>query len=146
MKTVERFFSKVKYSHDCWVWDSSRNQKGYGEFSIKENGQWKNKKAHRWSFEYFIEPLNDKWCLHHCDNPACVNPFHLFKGNNSDNMLDCVSKNRHNHARKDFCKNGHRFDRLNTYITKEGHRSCRACKKIAKKRFMRKRRGSDGKV
>lgn len=32
---------------------------------------------------------------HHCDNPKCVRPSHLFLGTNNDNRQDSVLKDRH---------------------------------------------------
>jgi hypothetical protein len=35
---------------------------------------------------------------HRCDNPACINPEHLFLGTHDENMDDCRAKERHAHG------------------------------------------------
>ena len=37
--------------------------------------------------------------LHHCDNPSCCNPKHLFVGTVRDNNIDCALKDRYSSAK-----------------------------------------------
>ncbi len=88
----ERFLAKVDSTQDCWLWQDALSPSGYGTFHM--NG--KNHRAHRISYLLFVGEIpKGHFVCHHCDNPRCVNPKHLFTGTNSDNMKDSGKKGRH---------------------------------------------------
>ena len=86
-----------KDSNGCWIWKGRRNKAGYG---VMETGSLLNgtknhsARVHRLIFEIFKGPIGNMHVLHKCDNPACVNPDHLFLGSHQDNMRDAFSKGR----------------------------------------------------
>lgn len=86
----ERFWEKVNTSMKCWFWQGHISRLGYGKFMGRH--------AHRvaWELTNGFIPASLDVC-HSCDNPACVNPQHLFLGTASDNIKDCVNKGRLNH-------------------------------------------------
>lgn len=76
----------------CWEWSGTRSgTTGYGM------AQWEGKTiyAHRLSWEFHCGPIpSGLFVLHHCDNPPCWNPAHLFLGTPHDNTTDAVRKGR----------------------------------------------------
>ena len=95
-KTISRFWAKVQKGDSCWLWTASKRNKGYGAFCWHEDGRPVQGRAHVFSYRLHFGPVPPGLCiLHTCDNPACVNPAHLFPGSKSDNNADMRRKGRH---------------------------------------------------
>lgn len=91
---LDRFWDKVdkRDAGSCWEWTAYKQGKGYGLIGTA-NG---SARAHRISWRIHNGPIpKGLFVLHRCDNPACVNPDHLFLGTHKDNMSDRQRKKRH---------------------------------------------------
>jgi hypothetical protein len=96
---ADRFWQKVILvddSHSCWEWQGYRQKRGYGII-----GEMKRQiLTHRCSWALTYGPVPDgKMVLHHCDNPPCVRPNHLFLGSQKDNSDDMIAKGRNRQPR-----------------------------------------------
>lgn len=129
------FWEKVQRgtADECWPWTRSCVSAGYGGFQMQ--GKWWS--THRLAYALtYGEIPEDQWVLHHCDNPPCCNPAHLFLGGPPENTADMWNKGRQGvdpeAMRARFraithCPQGHEYTEANTYVYPDGRRKCRAC-------------------
>lgn len=87
------FWSHVTKGDQCWSWNGVKSNSGYGKMSRRGVAVF----AHRFSWElHNARPVPyGLFVLHHCDNPICVRPDHLFVGSLKDNIHDAMRKGRH---------------------------------------------------
>jgi hypothetical protein len=105
----------------CWNWFGS-SSKGYGVVQVNNKQYLVTRVVASILLELDIN--NSKiFVCHHCDNPSCFNPGHLFLGNHQINCQDKSSKGRHPNQRKTHCPKGHLLDGKNNL----GRRYCKTC-------------------
>lgn len=92
---IRKSYEKFVIKHDgCWDWSGYKNNHGYGVLAAI-GGKGKTTKAHRASWIIHKGDIPEGlWILHHCDNPACSNPDHLYAGTPKDNSRDAYARNR----------------------------------------------------
>ena len=127
MRTEDRLFSKVIKTDSCWQWSGYTTKAGYGRIRINDKMEY----AHRVSYQLFINELEDGLeVLHTCNNPSCINPYHLRQGTHKENMEQMANENRHPFKNKTHCKQGHEYTEENTG-KRTGGRYCKTCNRLS---------------
>lgn len=93
---IARMIESTKDAREkrCIEWPNNRNAGGYGL------AYWRGRRqlAHRLAFAVAqnvdVESLIGVVIRHKCDNPACINQWHLESGTQADNVQDMIDRNR----------------------------------------------------
>lgn len=93
---VGAFWSQTRAVNGCSEWTGQYNGprgKTYGLFTIRRDGRRVRLMAHRVALT-LATGVDGHFACHHCDNPPCVNPGHLYWGDAKTNSEDMVRRGR----------------------------------------------------
>lgn len=107
-QNIKRFWSHVNKcsgmfaivngkKSECWLWTAGCDEAGYGRLTLDGKVIFAHQASFMFSRKLKVRP-KDLTC-HHCDNPPCVRPSHLFKGTPLSNMVDMIKKGRDKKAK-----------------------------------------------
>ncbi len=141
----ERFWEKVEFTDDCWIWQAAAAN-GYGVFTMAKNevGRKMSCRAHRVAYQLMREAIPSGLVIDHlCRTKLCVHPWHLEAVTDKTNLMRGAGSPARN-ARKTHCKRHHPLADDNLIIDHQGFRQCRRCnmlrgrqKRARKNRLMR---------
>jgi hypothetical protein len=100
---AERFWAKVKTGlpHECWEWQGARRRKVKYSAATFKATSYTTVSAPRSAYTLAKgEDPGQLWVLHHCDNPTCCNPDHLYLGTAKENAADVKARNRRRNVPK----------------------------------------------
>lgn len=136
MNIEKLLIDKVKKTETCWLWTGDVDKtSGYGRIAFNKKRFY----AHRVFYSIFKGKIGENLCIDHiCRVRNCVNPEHLRavtkQINTIENSIGAGAINRN----KTHCKNGHEFNKENTYYIPKGNGKWRACKECSRQTYKNK--------
>ena len=123
-------------TNGCWIWTNRKNQNGYGVITVKIEGRYRVKLAHRVAYAAFRGPIPSGFVLDHlCRVRGCCNPDHLEAVTAYENNLRGNSPSA-KAAAATHCSKGHPFSGSNVYFRRNGTgRVCKTCRRDRQKRW-----------
>lgn len=93
LRTMQRIFKRTTLKPSgCIEWDGS-NTSCYGTMSVAGKQFRVTRLSYMFANSARLDDPNQFVC-HHCDNPSCINPDHLFLGDVRANADDMKAKGR----------------------------------------------------
>lgn len=87
----------IRSDEGCWPWSGPKDKDGYGVFFY----EGKQYRAPPFALKLDGRPVpKGMMACHHCDNPICIRPTHLYPGTSKQNIADMMSRGRGNHGKK----------------------------------------------
>lgn len=121
---LTRLFAKCEQHGECWIWTGCSDR--YGRLTVHGRQWW----THRLAYTLLVADIPDGQQIDHlCRNRLCIRPDHLEavpQQVNLDRGFGPWAVNK----RKTHCIRGHEFAPGNTYVTRNGARECRACRRV----------------
>lgn len=84
-QSLESLLKNTREHEDCLLWQGCKDKDGYGLTSIRG----KKLPAHR-AVMSFLSDVSGQYVLHKCANRDCVNPEHLYLGDQKQNVQDQI--------------------------------------------------------
>jgi hypothetical protein len=130
MKTLadyaDAIAARIEVTDTCWLWTGHRDQvSGYGTYSTpRHDGAATTRLAHRLVYLLNEGEIPKGLVLDHlCRVRHCVNPAHLEPVTNRENSR------RSPLVFKEACAAGHRYTEGSYYLTANGARLCKECRR-----------------
>lgn len=80
----------------CWLWTGACGSSGYPQMTVadEKTGKRKTIRLNRYMCAGINDVSPNLSALHKCDVKICVNPDHLYFGDQKQNVRDAIERNR----------------------------------------------------